>query len=378
MMFKIIILTLLIGLSLEACAPQCGNCRQQDNPYSCLSCNPDNKNIFIYSCPLPPSQLIPFIAVTIIITGLHLFMIAMGQGIYRDIFENIQLVSLVNWRYGFDRGTLALQGTNLAVVSNNSFPDTFGSQFIIVMILLGVYWLLLILVDRIPHNPTAILIRRKKIIFPTRIITFVFNILLFSSLIQVSTTSTEPTLKIFALVLAILALIKLTFVVVGLLVASNWKRFQVDDPHYYVLLEQMISKKWYAKNSIAISLLTRAIIIIAFVILFENPQIAGIIMVITQILYSFYVIALLRYTKVRYYVFIVLGNILTMGILLIIYIGSLAVISSDPWNKESVAYVALILTLVSLFFFATISEIIVKKEIIAKQLKSLYSRFILC
>lgn len=163
-------------------------------------------------------------------------MIIMGQGVYRDIFENIQLVSLVNWRYGFEGGSLAVQGTNLAVVKNNSFPDTFGTQFIAVMVILGIFWLLLLLVDRIPHNPTAILIRRKKIILPTRIITFIYNILLFSSLIQITTTKTEQRLKAFALSLAILALFKILVVLIGLAVTSNWKRFQVDDPHYYVLL----------------------------------------------------------------------------------------------------------------------------------------------
>lgn len=136
------------------------------------------------------------------------------------------------------------------------------------MVLLGIFWMLLILSYRIPHNPTAILIRRKKIIFPTRIITFVFNILLFSSLIQVSTISTEPSLKVFALVLAILAIIKIVVVLIGLAVTSNWKRFQVDDPHYYVLLEQMTSKKWYAKNNVLISLIARGVIIIAFVLQF--------------------------------------------------------------------------------------------------------------
>ena len=193
--------------------------------------------------------------------------------------------------------------------------------------------MLLILSYRIPHNPTAILIRRKKIIFPTRVITFVFNVLLFSSLVQIATINTEPTLKVFALVLAILAIIKIVVVLIGLAVTSNWKRFQVDDPHYYVLLEQMTSKKWYAKNSVLISLLTRGVIILAFVLQFETPQIAGIIMVITQILYTFYVIALLRFTKIRYFVCIVLGNMMTIGLLLVVYIGSLSSISGDSWTK---------------------------------------------
>ena len=140
----------------------------------------------------------------------------------------------------------------------------------------------------------------------------------------------------------------------------------------------MTSKKWYAKNNVVISLLTRAVVIIAFVCLFESPQIAGIIMVIAQILYSLYVIAMLRYTKIRYYVFIVMGNLLTIGILLVVYIGSLATLYSAAWNNQSIGYVCMVLILVALFFIATVSEIITKKEILAKQVKSMFSRFILC
>ena len=140
----------------------------------------------------------------------------------------------------------------------------------------------------------------------------------------------------------------------------------------------MTTKKWYAKNSVVISLLTRAAIIIAFVCLFESPHVAGIIMVIAQILYTLYVIALLRYTKIRYYVFIVIGNLLTIAILLVVYIGSLAQLYSDAWNNVSIGYMSMVLILVGLFFMATISEIITKKEIMAKQVKSMFSRFILC
>lgn len=140
----------------------------------------------------------------------------------------------------------------------------------------------------------------------------------------------------------------------------------------------MTTKKWYAKNSVVISLLTRAAIIIAFVCLFESPQVAGIIMVVAQILYTLYVIALLRYTKIRYYVFIVIGNLLTIAILLVVYIGSLAQLYSDAWNNVSIGYMSMVLILVGLFFMATISEIITKKEIMAKQVKSMFSRFILC
>ena len=118
-----------------------------------------------------------------------------------------------------------MQGTNLAIVRNNSFPDTFGAQFIVVMILLGLYWLVLILVYRSKNSPTAILMKRKKIIFPVRIITFIFNITLYAGFIQVKTVKTESTIKVFAFILAIFALVKIAVVLIGLVVTCNWKRF---------------------------------------------------------------------------------------------------------------------------------------------------------
>lgn len=69
------------------------------------------------------------------------------------------------------------------MVQNNSFPDTFGGQFIVVMIILGVYWLILIGFYKSKNNTTAILLKRKVIILPVRIITFIFNITLYASLI---------------------------------------------------------------------------------------------------------------------------------------------------------------------------------------------------
>ena len=54
-------------------------------------------------------------------------------------------------------------------------------------------------------------------------------------------------------------------------VVSNWKKFQVDDPHYYVLVEEMTTKKWYAKNNTLINLLTRTCILCLYVGLFSTP-----------------------------------------------------------------------------------------------------------
>ncbi len=267
-----------------------------------------------------------------------------------------------------------MQGVNLGIAKNNSFSDSFGVQFIALVCILGVFWLLLLMVDRISHNSTAVLIRRKKIIFPVRLITLVFNMLLYCSLMQV----TSHTFSVLSFVLGVLALIVVVLALMGIAVACNWKRFDVEDPHYYVLLEEMTSKRWYAKNNILFALLLRGVVLVGFAGLFQQPEIAGVVMVIAQIVYSLYLIALIRYTKIRYYVFIVAGNILMIGIVLVTFIGGVSEVGSPIWKQLSSAYVALLIILAALFFGANAIEVVAKKDIIARQLKSFYSRFIIC
>ena len=101
-------------------------------------------------------------------------------------------------------------------------------------------------------------------------------------------------------------------------------------------------------------------------------------MVISQIAYSLYVIALLRYTKIRYFAFIVAGNIIMVGIILVSFIGAVSTINSTKWNQLSSAYMAMLIILAVLFFGANTSEIVAKKDIITKQLRSFYARFIIC
>lgn len=154
----------------------------------------------------------------------------MGNGVYRDLFEGLQLCTLTVWKYGSESGTAPLSGINLGILTRNSFPNSFGAQFICIMCVLTAFWVLLIMVDKIPHDSTAMLIRRKTIIFPVRIYTFFFNILLFTSLVQVATNS--PSSNYLAFSLAILALIKLAIVLGGIIVVSNWNNFKIDDPNY--------------------------------------------------------------------------------------------------------------------------------------------------
>lgn len=53
-----------------------------------------------------------------------------------------------------------------------------------------IFGILVISYSRIVHNPIAILINRKRIIFPARIVILTINIIIFSSLASISTTNT--------------------------------------------------------------------------------------------------------------------------------------------------------------------------------------------
>lgn len=377
-MLKFIALTALFCGVLATCASQCKTCLTDSNPYACSTCPIDSYGRYLWSCPYEDANLQPLFAVAVGISVIYFFSLTMGMGVYRELFESIQLATLVSWRYGFESFTVSLQATNLAVIKSNNFIETFGVQFLIVMCVLGCFWFVLALMDRSPHSPTAMLVRRKKIIFPVRICTLIFNILLYSSIAQLATNNSETTQKVFPLVMAAIGLTSVVGILIGLAVVSNWSKFQVDDPHYYPLVEQMISKKWYAKNSIIFSLLTRAAIICIFVGFFSVPQTSGIIILIIQVMYSLYMIVMIRYTKIRYYSVIVTSQILMVGFFLIVYVGSTSSIGSDSWKGFSQAYIGILLALVILFFLASVFEIIINREVIIKQLKSIYSRFIRC
>jgi hypothetical protein len=287
------------------------------------------------------------------------------------------MVSLITWRYGFEGGSFALQGTNLAMVRSNDFIEIFGYQFLGLCILLLLFWLAIAVIGKVSQSPTAILLRRKRIIFPVRVLTFVFNILLFASLAQLSTSSIasiKPIPFVVALIGVGASLASLIFVGV----ISNFKRFQVDDPHYYVLVEQMVTKRWWAKNNTLISLLTRAAIIIAFVMLFSLPQIAGMIMMAVQIFYCVYFIISIRYTKIRYFVVLAANCLVLVAVILASYLGAIAPLHSQAWSQASQAYLGLYLSLIAIFLVASVAELFLRRDLIVKQIKSIYSRFLRC
>lgn len=116
-------------------------------------------------------------------------MITLGYGVYRNVFENIQLISLISWGYGTQSGAQRLSILNFGFNQNNQFLPSYGPQFFIAITVIGIFIILVSAVDRLPHNSMATLIKRKKIIFPLRIESIMFNMITFTSLAQICTIS---------------------------------------------------------------------------------------------------------------------------------------------------------------------------------------------
>lgn len=254
-------------------------------------------------------------------------------------------------RYDFQGGSISIQATNFAIVNSNDFLKTYGYQFIALLLILSVFLLVVTCTDKMVHTPAAALVRRKKIIFPVRLMTVTFNALLLSSLLQISNINEVMTLQVAPFVLAVLAIGMCVVELVVLAVISNWKKFQIDDPNYYVLVEQMTSKKWYSKNNVFFSLLTRTIIICVYVGLYRSPGVSGIVMVLMQAGYTIYFIALIRFTKIRYFVATIVGNILMIAVLMTVYIGSINEMGSSIWQGCKLGYIAVLMVMVVLFFW---------------------------
>ena len=145
---------------------------------------------------------------------------------------------------------------------NNDFPSSFGGQFITIMCIMFIFWVIALIGDKFPHKPTATLIERKRIIFPTRFIGFFYTMIMFSSLAEISTLNDNFTL--FSLVLAILALLKGVVIFAGSLFLCNIKKFKVDDPEYYVITEKLTNSNWFSKNNLFVSMINKTIIIFTF------------------------------------------------------------------------------------------------------------------
>lgn len=140
----------------------------------------------------------------------------------------------------------------------------------------------------------------------------------------------------------------------------------------------MVSKRWFAKNNILISLLFRTVILCVYAGLFSSPSASGIILIILQTIYTIYFIVLLRFTKLRYFAFRITSHILLICSFTISYIGGVSEINSSTWSGSSTVYILFLMGHVIFFFLICICEIIFQKEKVFKYLKSFYYRFIKC
>ena len=135
------------------------------------------------------------------------------------------MATLLTWRYQFEKGSIAIQTTNFALVTSNRFISTFGIQFITFLLVIFIFVIILGLTDKNLHSPSAMLLRRKKIIFPVRLITLLYNVMLLSSLIQVVSVNDIVGFQAFSFSLAILAIVVAFFLLLWVGVMSNWKNF---------------------------------------------------------------------------------------------------------------------------------------------------------
>ena len=79
--------------------------------------------------------------------------------------------------------------------------------------------------DRMIHSPISILLKRKKIIFPIRLASLVYNVLLLSSLINLVTFNNNVSFQPFGFVLAIFGVSVAGMLLIGVGIVSNWKNF---------------------------------------------------------------------------------------------------------------------------------------------------------
>lgn len=168
-----------------------------------------------------------------------------------------------------------------------------------------------------------------------------------------------------------MALLKGVAIYVGTLFLCNFKKFKVDDPEYYVITEKLTNSGFYAKNNLFINLTNKLLILLTFSFAFEDPQTAGIVMIISQSFYTIYEL-FLPWIKYRYRIVNGLGNLLLIGIILCSMGCGISGINGkigDIWKSYQVAYLIIIIIMCSFLIIAMIVEIIVQRNLIRRQIK---------
>lgn len=178
----IAIIILLIYLAKSQCNSSCVSCGINGNPYTCKACA-STHSLYLNGCVINEEKDNGLLSFAVIVMFVHLFMVGIGFGVYREIYENIQLMALINWKYGFEKKTFLFEITNFGMIKGNSFFDNYGYQFLVFSFSLFAFLGIYLTLGNSQNGFIATIIRRKRIIFPIRLMTLILNMTLFSSLL---------------------------------------------------------------------------------------------------------------------------------------------------------------------------------------------------
>lgn len=301
-------------------------------------------------------------------------MLFVGFGMYQIIYSYIQLSSVFIWApVGTKNGLIALQGTNLGVFWKNDFSNSFAAQFIVLLFFIASFFTLVVTYERIPHNKVATMIRRKRVIFPTRISILTINLLFFSSLASISSLKNYKGVNVLNLVFSILGMGWSILTYVSIFFLCNFKRFKIDDPNYYVITEKMVSRRWWVKNNLFVWLTNSFVMIMVFVLGFGNPTDNWIVMVVFQSLYTLYILLILPYTKIRYKLFNLIGSGLFIAYLVVLV--KLPLEFSNSLFSLQKAFASL---LCIVYMLACVVELLISHKAIYRYLVEFYNEYIIC
>ena len=185
-------------------------------------------------------------------------------------------------------------------------------------------------------------------------------------------------MDIAGIIVGILALVKQCALLVMIFYITNWSNFQIDDHNYYILIEKQSTCRWYARNNFFMSLLMRGLTLVFYVAFFNRPSVAGGLMLAMMLGYTAMSALGTKFIKIRFWVFNLVGNSLTCACIFCMYGCGTSMIGSDTWETYKKAYFILILILCAFFILINIMEIVANSSQMCKQLRSIYSRFIIC
>lgn len=87
----------------------------------------------------------------------------------------------------------------------------------------------------------------------------------------------------------------------------------------------MLSVRWWVKNKLFFQITNNTIIICAFVFGFSKPSQSIIVIIVSQALYTFYLLIFINFTKLRYKI----NLLLSCGLFLVILFMMIGIIRTD-------------------------------------------------